>query len=43
VEYARARALWYAHAAKADLEVFPPSEERETLSLVADFVVDRDR
>jgi octaprenyl-diphosphate synthase len=42
-EYARARALWYAHAAKADLEVFPPSEERETLSLVADFVVDRDR
>ena len=43
VEYARARALSYAHAAKADLEVFPPSEERETLSLVADFVVDRDR
>jgi len=43
VEYARARALSYAQAAKADLEVFPPSEERETLSLVADFVVDRDR
>jgi octaprenyl-diphosphate synthase len=43
VEYARARALAYAQAAKADLEVFAPSEERETLSLVADFVVDRDR
>ncbi len=43
VEYARAQAHAYAHAAKADLEVFPPSEERETLALVADFVVDRDR
>ena len=43
VEYARAQAHAYARAAKADLEVFPPSEERETLALVADFVVDRDR
>lgn len=43
VEYARARAHAYARAAKADLEVFPPSEARETLGLVADFVVDRDR
>ena len=43
VEYARARAHAYAQAAKADLEAFPPSEERETLALVADFVVDRDR
>src|SRR2546426_345012 len=43
VEYARARAHAYARAAKADLEVFPSSEERETLALVADFVVDRDR
>jgi octaprenyl-diphosphate synthase len=43
VEYARTRALSYAQAAKVDLEAFPPSEERETLSLVADFVVDRDR
>ena len=33
----------FARAAKADLEAFPPSEERETLALVADFVVDRDR
>jgi len=43
VEYARARAHAYAQAAKADLEGFPSSEERETLALVADFVVDRDR
>ena len=43
VEYARARAHGFAQAAKADLEAFTPSEERETLSLVADFVVDRDR
>jgi hypothetical protein len=33
----------YAKAAKADLEVFVPSEERGILMLVADFVVDRDR
>ena len=43
VEYALARAHAYARKAKADLEIFPPSEERETLALVADFVVDRDR
>jgi octaprenyl-diphosphate synthase len=43
VEYARARATDYAQAAKRDLEPFPPSDERETLTLIADFVVDRDR
>lgn len=43
VEYARERAWKYADAAKADLSVFPASVERETLALVADFVVDRDR
>jgi octaprenyl-diphosphate synthase len=43
VDYARARAAAYAQAAKRDLEAFPPSEEREVLSLIADFVVDRDR
>ncbi len=43
VEYARARAATYAKAAKADLEAFPPSDEREVLALIADFVVDRDR
>ena len=43
VDYARDRAQTYALAAKRDLEAFPPSEERDVLSLVADFVVDRDR
>jgi octaprenyl-diphosphate synthase len=43
VEYARARAAEYAQAAKQDLEPFPLSDERETLALIADFVVDRDR
>lgn len=43
VDYARLRALAYAQSAKSDLEAFPPSEERETLALIADFVVDRDR
>jgi octaprenyl-diphosphate synthase len=43
VDYARARAQAFAQSAKADLEAFPVSEERDTLWLVADFVVDRDR
>jgi octaprenyl-diphosphate synthase len=43
VDYARTRAHAYARAAKRDLEAFPLSEERDVLSLVADFVVDRDR
>jgi octaprenyl-diphosphate synthase len=43
VDYARTRAHDYAQAAKHDLEAFPASEERDVLSLVADFVVDRDR
>ena len=43
VEYARARAAEYAGKAKRELAPFPPSDERETLALIADFVVDRDR
>lgn len=43
VDYARERAALFARAAKADLERFALSEERETLALIADFVVDRDR
>ena len=43
VEYARVRAAEYAQAAKQELEPLPPSDERETLALIADFVVDRDR
>lgn len=43
VDYALARAQTHAQAAKGGLGAFPPSEERDTLALVADFVVDRDR
>ena len=43
VNYALTRATRYAGAAKEALSAFPASEERETLALVADFVVDRDR
>jgi octaprenyl-diphosphate synthase len=43
VDYALERAHAYAQAAKADLAAFPLSEERETLALIAEFVVDRDR
>jgi octaprenyl-diphosphate synthase len=43
MDYARERSAAYAQAAKADLQAFAPSEEREILSLIADFVVDRDR
>jgi octaprenyl-diphosphate synthase len=43
VDYALTRAHAYALAAKRDLDAFRPSEERETLALIADFVVDRDR
>jgi len=43
VEYALQRAHAYAETAKEDLRWFPPSDDRETLVLIADFVVDRDR
>ena len=43
VEYALDRAHQYAQSAKAALRPFPDSEDKETLVLVADFVVDRDR
>lgn len=43
VEYARERAATYAQAAKGDLDAFAASEERDLLTLIADFVVDRDR
>ncbi|HEY7037747.1 MAG TPA: polyprenyl synthetase family protein [Methylomirabilota bacterium] len=42
VEYALDRAHVYAQSAKSALQVFPDSEDRETLALIADFVVDRD-
>jgi octaprenyl-diphosphate synthase len=43
IDYARERAHAYARAAKRDLEAFPASDVRDVLTLVADFVVDRDR
>jgi octaprenyl-diphosphate synthase len=43
VEYALERAHQYAQSAKDALRSFPDSEDKETLVLVADFVVDRDR
>ena len=43
VEYALERAHQYAQSAKDALRRFPDSEDKETLVLVADFVVDRDR
>jgi octaprenyl-diphosphate synthase len=42
VEYAMERAHRHALAAKRALQAFPDSEDRETLALIADFVVDRD-
>lgn len=43
VEYALERAHQYVQSAKDALRSFPDSEDKETLVLVADFVVDRDR
>ncbi len=43
VEYALERARAYAQAAREDLACFALSEERETLFLITDYVVDRDR
>ncbi len=43
VEYALERAHGYAQSAKDALRPFKDGEDKETLALVADFVVDRDR
>jgi octaprenyl-diphosphate synthase len=42
VEYALARAHAYGQTAKQALRAFDAGEDRETLALIADFVVDRD-
>jgi octaprenyl-diphosphate synthase len=42
IEYALERAHEYAQAAKEALHPFKDSEDKETLVLIADFVVDRD-
>jgi octaprenyl-diphosphate synthase len=43
VDYALGRARAYAQSAKKALEGFPPSEDKDTLLLITDFVVARDR
>ena len=43
VEYAQARAQDYARSAKEALAAFPDGEDKDTLLLVADYVVDRDK
>jgi octaprenyl-diphosphate synthase len=43
IEYAYGRAVEYGEAAKRSLKVFPPTQEREALSALADFVLSRDR
>ena len=42
-ELAYARALEYANRAKASLDVFPPSVERDALVALTDYVISRDR
>ncbi len=42
IDYALERAHEYARAAKRALDPFDDSEDKETLELIADFVVDRD-
>ena len=43
VEYAQAHAQDYARSAKQTLAAFPDGEDKDTLLLVADYVVDRDK
>jgi geranylgeranyl pyrophosphate synthase len=43
IEYAYARAVEFGEAAKRNLKIFPPTQEREALTALADFVLSRDR
>jgi octaprenyl-diphosphate synthase len=43
IEYAYARAVEFGETAKRHLKVFPPTQEREALMALADFVLSRDR
>lgn len=43
VGYALERAREYARSAKEHLAIFPDGEEKDTLALIADYVIDRDR
>jgi geranylgeranyl pyrophosphate synthase len=42
IEYAYARAVEFGEAAKRSLKIFPPTQEREALAALADFVLSRD-
>jgi geranylgeranyl pyrophosphate synthase len=42
-DMAYAKATEYATRAKASLDVFPPSRERDALKALADYVLSRDR
>ncbi|GIT67192.1 MAG: hypothetical protein Ct9H300mP25_06640 [Acidobacteriota bacterium] len=43
IDYAHDKAIEYAVTAKQHLEIFPPSEEREALLALPDYVLARDR
>jgi geranylgeranyl pyrophosphate synthase len=43
IDYAYDKAVEYATTAKQYLEIFPPSEEREALLALPDYVLARDR
>jgi octaprenyl-diphosphate synthase len=43
IEYAYGRAVEFGETAKRSLRVFPPTQEREALTALADFVLSRDR
>ena len=42
-EMAYSKATHYASLAKASLDVFPPTRERDALKALADYVLSRDR
>jgi octaprenyl-diphosphate synthase len=43
IDYAYGRAVEFGEAAKRNLKLFPPTQEREALTALADFVLSRDR
>jgi geranylgeranyl pyrophosphate synthase len=43
IEYAYSRAVEFGETAKRSLKPFPPTQEREALTALADFVLSRDR
>jgi octaprenyl-diphosphate synthase len=43
IEYAYSRAVGFGETAKRNLKLFPPTQEREALTALADFVLSRDR